>query len=51
MHSFKRSIRPIDGTQTGTTYPDKSGPGSKSNEGILNALQIFRSGASPSDTV
>ena len=38
-------------TQTGTTTPGQSEPESKANEGVVNTLQVFKTGASPSDVV
>ena len=43
------SIWPIDGTQTGITTPDQSGPESNDNEGVLHTPQSYRTGSSPSD--
>ena len=43
------SIWSIDGTLTGTTVPDQSGPRSNSNEGVLHILKSFRIEASQSD--
>ena len=48
---FKRPIRPIDETLTGTTTPSQSGLGSNGNEGVLHTPQIIKTGASPSDVV
>ena len=36
------SIWPIDGTLTGTSSPNQSGPESNSHEGVLHILQILR---------
>ena len=44
---FNRSIWPINRTVTGTTTPGQSGTRSNGNEGELNTLVIFRTGASP----
>ena len=44
-------IWPIDGTLTGTSKSDQSGPGSNGNKGVHHILQSFRTGASPSDAV
>ena len=35
---------------SGATTPGQSGPGSNDNEGVLQITQIFRTGASPSDS-
>ena len=37
---LNRSIRPIDGTLTGTNILGQSGPRSNGNEGVLNTPQI-----------
>ena len=39
-------IWPIDYSQTGTTTPDSSGPGSNSYKGVFYTTQISRTGAS-----
>ena len=39
----------MDGTLTGTTTLDQSGPGSNGNEGLRHISQSSRSGTSPSD--
>ena len=41
----------MDGALTGTTTPDKSGPGSNGNEGVLHIPQSFRIESSPSVVV
>ena len=52
LHTVKwlnSSIWPIDRTLTGTTTLGQSGPGSDSNEGILQIPQSSGTGNSPSD--
>ena len=48
---LNRPIWLIDGTLTGNTTPSQSRPGSNDNEGVLNTLQIFKTGNSRSDSV
>ena len=48
MNNF---VWPRDGTLTGTTIPDQSGPGSNDNEGLLHIAQSSRTGTVLSDTV
>ena len=51
---FKRlnsSIWPVGRILAGATTQGQSGPGSKSNEGVLHIPQSFRTGYSPSDNV
>ena len=40
---------PIEKTLSVAATPDKSGPGSNGNEGILHIPKSFRAGASPSN--
>ena len=42
-------MRPIYKTQTGTTIPGQSGPGSNGNEWVLHTLLISKTWVSPSD--
>ena len=35
-------LKPIDGTQIGTSTPGQSGPGSNDNKKVLHGSQIFR---------
>ena len=48
---LNNSIWPIDETLTSTTTLGQSGPGSNSNEEVLNTLQISQTGISSSDAV
>ena len=43
------SILPIDGILSSATTPEKSGPESNGNEGVLSILRISKAGTSPSD--
>ena len=45
------SIWPIDIILSGTTTPGQTGPWNNGNEGVLHILQIFKAGASPSDSL
>ena len=45
------SIWPIGRTQSGVTTPDRSGPGSNGNEGVLHIHQISKDRVSPSDSL
>ena len=40
----------IDGTRSGSTSPDQSGPGSDGNQGILHIPHSCRTGGSPSNS-
>ena len=42
-------MKPINGTQTGTTTSGQSEPWSNDNEGVLHIPQISRTGTSPLD--
>ena len=44
---LNRTIRLIDGTLTGITIPNQSGPGSNDNEGVLYTTQSFKTEAPP----